>query len=163
MTPTDDKATAQRFALVRPLTVFLIFAIVWPLVGGLLALGVLLIMMSTGPDAPLSLGGMDELEKASVLFLKIVYFVGGLQAVFVGLVALIATVLRLSERVSFLAVAIASLAAGIVFVFVTDPRAPVIAFSVIVGVHVATGIVCWLISQLALRLFRGRAPKAAGT
>jgi hypothetical protein len=163
MTPTNDKVAVQRVGIVRPLIVFLVFAIVGPLVGGVLALAVLLVVMSTGPDGPLWTGGMDELEKAAVLFLKIVYFDGGLQAVFVGLVALIATILRWRDRIFFLAVAIASLIAGIAFVWATDPTAPAAAFSIIVGVHIATGIVCWLIALLALRLLRGRSPKAAST
>src|SRR5262245_47003545 len=101
MTPINDKAIVQRVGFVRPLIVFLVFAIVGPLVGGLLALAVLAILILTGPDGPLWTGGMDELEKAAVLFLKIAYFVGGLQSVFVGLVAAVATILRRSNQIVF--------------------------------------------------------------
>ena len=71
---------------------------------------------------PLFAGAMEleELEKAAVLFVKIVYFVGGLQATFLACVATLATILRWSNRVSFLAVVVASVVAGIVAVMVMD-------------------------------------------
>jgi hypothetical protein len=156
MTPANTSSTTERVGIARPLIVFLVFAILGPPIGGVIAVAALLMAMSLGPDAPSFKGGAEEFEKVAVLFVKIVYFVGGLQAAFVALVALLSTTLRWRGLVSFLAVVTAGLAAGIVFVMVVDRRAPPLAFVIFVGVHVGAAIGCWLIAQGALRLFRQR-------
>ena len=157
LTSPDESSATERVGIARPLIVFLVFAIAGPLVGGVFTIAVLLIAMSQGPDGPLLAGGMEEFEKAAILFVKIVYFVGGLQAVFVALVALLATVLRWGSRASFLAVVVASLVAGIGFVslMVSNSNTPFLSVQsfISLGVHVATGIVCWLIAHGILRLF----------
>ena len=99
-----------------------------------------MIAMSLGPDGPFFQGGMEEFQKAIPLFAKLSYLAGSLQAAFVAVVALLSTILRWSGRVSFLAVVIGSVVAGVnVIVMVVDPRAYAVAFFISAGVHVGAG------------------------
>ena len=153
MMSRNDKTTTGRVGIARPLTTFLVFTILGPAIGGAITLVFAMIAMSLGPDGPFFQGGMEEFQKAIPLFAKLSYLAGSLQATFVAVVALLSTILRWSDRVSFLAVVIASVIAGVVFVMVVDPRAYAVAFFISAGVHVGAGIGCWLIAQGILRLF----------
>jgi hypothetical protein len=153
-------AATDRIGIARPLIVFLVFAILGPLVGGALGVAVLLTAVSLGPDAPLLRGGMEELHKAIPLFVKISYLLGGIQAVFLGVVAMVATILRWKDLGSLLSVIGASLVASFVFVMLVDPRAPRLGFYIFLGVHLGAGIACWLIALVISRLF-GRALRPA--
>ena len=152
---------ANRVGIARPLIVFLVFAILGPLVGGALGVVVLLTAMSLGPDAPLLRDGMEDLHKAIPLFVQISYLLGGIQAVFLGVVAMLATILRWRALGSLLSVIGASLVASFIFVMLVDPRAPRLGFYIFLGVHLGAGIACWLIAQVVLRLC-GRALRPAG-
>ena len=154
-------AAANRVGIARPLIVFLVFAILGPFGGGALGVAVLLTAMSLGPDAPLLRGGMEDLHKAIPLFVQISYLLGGIQAVFLGVVAMSATILRWRSLGSLLSVIGASLVASFIFVMLVDPRAPRLGFYIFLGVHLGAGIACWLIAQVVLRLF-GKALRPAG-
>jgi hypothetical protein len=58
---TDDHGSrgdpAKRVGMAWPLIVFLVFAILGPLIGGVIAVAALLMAMSLGPDAPSLKGG----------------------------------------------------------------------------------------------------------
>ena len=161
MTSPDQSAAAERGGIARPLVTFLVFTIAGPAVGGAIVLVIALMAMARGPDGPLFQGGMDEFQKAIPLFLQLAYLVGSLQAWFLAFVALLATILRWTDRVSFLAVVIAALIAGIAFVIVVDPRAYAVAFFISVGVHVGASIVCWLLAK-AILLLSGKALRPKG-
>jgi len=140
----------------RALTAFLVFAVAGPPIGALIVLSAAVIAMSYGPEG-LGPFKLDEFGKVVALGAAIAYVLGGLQALFVAVVAAVAQALRWPGWGSFLAVVIAGLATGIGFVswMVAGSNTPFLSIQsfIFLGVHVGAAIGCWLIAEGILRLF----------
>jgi hypothetical protein len=163
MTPSSGETADDGVGIARPIAVFLVFVILGPPIGSLILLvGVMIATLAAPGPWPFQTGA-GEFGVVIALFAVFSYLVGGLQALAVAFVALIAHVLRWPALASFLSVVAASLVAGVVALATIGATTPTPtrgygALLFLLGIHVGSGIGCWLIAQGLLRAFPRRRP-----
>jgi hypothetical protein len=150
----------------RALTAFLVYAVAGPPIGALILFGAVVIAMYYGPEGLAWLqGSMEEFARGAALVTAVAYLFGGMQALFVAIVAAATQALRWSGRAIFLAVVIAGLMTGVAFMLlmVSKSNTPFLSLQsfIFLGVHVGAAIGCWLITQGTFRLFRHTPVSAA--
>lgn len=115
--------------------------------------------MLFGPEGRAAFTGTaDDFGRAVTVVAGLAYLVGGLQALFVAIVAAATQALRWPRRATFPAVVIAGLVAGIGFVswMVSISNTSFISIQsfALLGIHISAAIGCWLIMQGMFRLMR---------
>jgi hypothetical protein len=143
----------------RALTALAVYAVAGPLVGALIVFAAAMIVMFYGPEGMPSFrdSSLEEFGRGVTLLAGLAYLVGGLQALFVAIVAAATQALHWPGRAAFLAVMIAGFMTGIGFVswMVSNSNTPFLSIQsfIFLGVHIGAAVGCWLITQGILRLF----------
>lgn len=146
----------------RAVATFLVFVLVGPFVG-LVTVTVTVVIF--GPDKLSNLFQMatnnpGHLTHLAMLYLSLSYIFGGIPAILVGLVAAVTQDRSRLQRAPLWAVLLASLVMALIFFAVIflqgasgqQPTFLVQALALVVVLHLAVGIGCWLIANGLLRL-----------
>jgi hypothetical protein len=149
---SDAEGATPKTALV-----FLIFLAAGPPLGGL-ALWTIAVVLGRIPAA-LSMHDLSlHLQALSVVALAS-YIFGGVQAQFVACVAAIVQSMSRVGLVPFLPILLAALLAGganAAFLVMRNERQPLWDLVPLIGLHVGSGLLCWLICNAVLWPFRRR-------
>jgi hypothetical protein len=161
VTHTDDMASSPSVN-VRPLVVFIVFAVLGPPMGAFILIGGLLMIGINASQLP-QMPSAFEFAKGMALVTPFSFMLGGVQAAFVALVAAFVNAFRPSGLLPFWPVLIASFLAGAGFVVVIAAyQSNGGLFLLFVGLHIAAGFGCWLIANAVLWRFRRR-PTSTGS
>jgi hypothetical protein len=146
----------------RGFLVFVVFAALGPPLVGLI---IFLVGFAMATSKVQQMAHARSLFEFATLVMAISYWVGGLQAIVVGVVAGIAQSRARSHLVPLVPVLLACLVAGAGFMVVVYLRSvqPPLLFTTaaFVGLHLVAGLLCWFLSNAILWPFRNRNGKAS--
>jgi hypothetical protein len=155
-----------RGSAVQALGVFLIFAIVGPLLGGFMALIFLLLFGHRPVISEVTFGEIGFLVTGIMRVVVASFFVVGLQAAGMGLVAAGSQIMVGKPRVPFIPVLLASLLLGAAATFIvmnplSPPRPDPAIVTAALAIHLGMGLLCWLIANVMLQAFEPRRAEMA--
>jgi hypothetical protein len=158
---TESRSDAQGLGP-KTVLVFLIFAGAGPPIGGLIVQAVGWFLFSTGPQAPHEFRFYLDLMGATAFFS---YIFGGLQALFVAVVAAIFQVKVRTGFVPLWPALVSSLFAGIVVAIAIQGRNlgifDIAMLLMVIAFHAFCGILCGLICNALLWPLRPRSANQA--
>jgi hypothetical protein len=158
-----DNLSEAVGATPKTVLVFLIFLAAGPPLGILVFWAIVIVLR----DAPLSFSTYDlSLHLRSFgVFTVGSYIFGGLQALFVACVAAIAQSMSRAGLVPLLPIILASLFVSAAFAVFVAVKSMSLFFGVVpllfLGLHVGSGLLCWLICNTVLWPFRRRSANQA--
>ena len=162
-TPREEapRPTPARGSVAQAIGVFLIFAIVGPLLGGFMALVFLVLFDHRPVISEVTLEQIAYLVKGIMKVVAGSFVFVGFQAAGMGLVAAVSQVIGGKPRVPFIPVLFASLLLGAAAIFIvmnplSPPRPDPAIVTAALAIHLGIGVLCWLIANALLRTFEFR-------